>query len=165
MTHYSAEIKEAMLKRMMPPNATPISLLSEESNIPLSTLYNWRTQSQHQGIAMPSNTKKAQHWSAADKLAVVFETRALNQAELGEYCRKKGLYREQIEAWEAAALSGYEQKDQRDKQTQAQSKADQKSIKRLEAELKRKNAALAETAALLVLSKKSRAIWGESEDV
>ena len=164
MTQYSAPIKEALLKRMMPPNPVSISVLSQESNIPLSTLYNWRMQSQKQGIPMPSSHKKADHWSAADKLAVVFETHSLNQAELGEYCRKKGLYQAQIESWEAAALAGYEQQKKHQQAVQYQSKKDQHRIKQLEKELKRKNAALAETAALLVLSKKSRAIWGESED-
>ena len=62
----------------------------------------------------------------------------------------------------AAALSGYQQQEQLDKQRLQQSKEDRSRIQQLEAELTRKNAALAETAALLVLSKKSRAIWGDS---
>lgn len=100
----------------------------------------------------------------ADKLAIVFETRALNITELGEYCRRKGLYPEQIKAWEAAALSGYQQQEQLEKQRLQQSKEDRQRIVQLESELTRKNAALAETAALLLLSKKSRAIWGDSEE-
>jgi len=36
-------------------------------------------------------------------------------------------------------------------------------IRELEAELRRKEKALAETAALLVLKKKAQAIWGEPE--
>ena len=53
---------------------------------------------------------------------------------------------------------------QRKKQEAAERKADKKRIKQLEKELKRKDAALAETAALLVLRKKLNAYWGEDED-
>ena len=44
-------------------------------------------------------------------------------------------------------------------------KAAQQRIKQLERELRRKEAALAETAALLVLRKKAEALWGKEEDV
>lgn len=162
MNPYSAESKEAIIKRLMPPNPVSVATLSAETGISSATLYNWRKQIQATGQAIPATANRPDHWAAADKLAIVFETRALNVAELGEYCRKKGLYPEQIQAWESAALSGYQQQEQLDKQRLAQSKADRSRIQQLEAELTRKNAALAETAALLVLSKKSRAIWGDS---
>jgi transposase-like protein len=164
MKKYTAESKDAIIKRLMPPNPVSVATLSSETGIPLATLYNWRKQTQASGQAVPATTKHSEHWTAVDKLAIVFETRALNIAEIGEYCRKKGLYPEQIKAWEAAALSGYHLQEQLEKQRLQQSKEDRQRIGQLETELSRKNAALAETAALLVLSKKSRAIWGESEE-
>lgn len=162
MKQYSAENKEAIVKRMMPPNPVSIPELSLETGIPTGTLYTWKAQYQAKGHPVPATAKRPELWFAQDKLAVVFETRTLNGVELGEYCRKKGLYPEQIKAWEKAALSGYQQQEQQDKQRLAQAKEDNLKIQRLEAELRRKDAALAETAALLVLSKKSQAIWGES---
>ena len=113
---------------------------------------------------MPSNNKKSEDWSAEDKLAVVIETASFNENELSEYCRSKGLYKEQIEQWKIAALSGYQTSLQRKKTQTKIQKDDRNKIKKLERELNRKEKALAETAALLVLSKKWNAIWEENED-
>lgn len=113
---------------------------------------------------MPANTKKTEDWSAEDKLAVVIETASFNEIQLSEYCRNKGLYKEQIDQWKAAALSGYQNSSQL-KKTQVQHRREDKlKIQKLERELNRKEKALAETAALLVLSKKWEAILGENKD-
>ena len=101
---------------------------------------------------------------ADDKLAVVIETASLNEAQLSEYCRSKGLYPEQINEWKTSALSGYQNNRQMKKEKIQNHQQDRKKIKRLESELRRKEKALAETAALLVLSKKCQAIWGEHEE-
>lgn len=161
MTTYSKDQKEALLKRMMPPNPVSVPTLSKETGIPEGTLYTWKSHYQNQGHAVPATDKRPEQWSAQDKLAIVCEARSLKGVELGEYCRKKGLYPEQIKNWEASALKGYQLQDQQDKQQLTQTKADRLKIEQLEAELRRKDAALAETAALLVLSKKAQAIWGK----
>jgi len=101
---------------------------------------------------------------AQDKLAVVIEAAAMNESELSEYCRKKGLYPDQVQRWREAALKGYEQAEKIQYQNNQSRKKDQHKIKKLESELRRKDRALAETAALLVLRKKVQAIWGEEED-
>lgn len=162
MTHYSADQKAAILKRLMPPNPVSVATLSAESGIPSATLYHWRKQTQAKGHAVPATTQRPDHWAPEDKLAIVFETQTLNTAELNEYCRQKGLYPEQVQAWKLAALSGYQPQEQRDKQRLAEQKENRQRIRGLEANLRRKDAALAETAALLVLSKKSQALWGDS---
>jgi transposase-like protein len=97
-------------------------------------------------------------------LAVVIETVSFNEVQLSEYCRRKGLYQEQIEQWKSAALSGFQQSRQRKQEKLRLRREDKKTIKNLERELKRKDKALAETAALLVLSKKCEAIWGVNEE-
>ena len=92
---------------------------------------------------------------------------ALNEAEMPENCRKIGLFTEQKRQWKAAFISGVAARpasppEQRKTLTVDQKKNKQ-TIKKLERELKRKDKALAETAALLVLTKKAREIWGEPE--
>ena len=94
----------------------------------------------------------------------MLETSPLNVAELAEYCRKKGLFAEQIEQWKQACMSANASAIEQEKQQKLQSRADKKHIKRLETDLRRKERALAEAAALLILRKKANAIWGESED-
>ena len=164
MRRYPIEFKESIIQKMMPPNAISVPQLVKETGVADVTLYKWRKEYRDQGIAVPADSSNPENWSAEDKLAVVVETMPLNEAELSEYCRSKGLYTEQIEQWKQAALTGYQSNVQVAKQRTRDHKKDQKKIKQLEAELKRKEKALAETAALLVLSKKCQAIWGESEE-
>ena len=164
MRRYPIEFKESIIQKMMPPNAVSVPQLVKETGVADVTLYKWRKEYRDQGIAVPADSSNPENWSAEDKLAVVVETMPLNEAELSEYCRSKGLYTEQIEQWKQAALTGYQSNVQVAKQRAREHKKDQKKIKQLEAELKRKEKALAETAALLVLSKKCQAIWGESEE-
>ena len=113
---------------------------------------------------MPADNSNPENWSADDKLAVVIETAALNETQLSEYCRSKGLYAEQIVQWKAAALSGYQHSEQVEKEKARSRQEDKKQIRKLESELRRKEKALAETAALLVLAKKCEAIWGDEEN-
>ena len=84
--------------------------------------------------------------------------------ELSEYCRKKGIYPGQVQRWKEAALTGYDLDEQIQHRKSNARKEDKRKIKRLASELRRKDKALAETAALLVLRKKAQAIWGESEE-
>jgi transposase-like protein len=158
---YSAERKEALLRQMMPPQNRLVSELARESGITEQTLYTWRRQLRNQGTPVPGSGKNAEEWTSEDKFAVVLETAALNASELAEYCRRKGLFAEQVATWRAACMAANA------KQTRgqpAQSKEDKKRIRQLEKDLQRKEKALAEAAALLILRKKAQAIWGDKEE-
>jgi transposase-like protein len=161
---YSEERKEAILRQMMPPENKAVSVLARESGITEQTLYTWRRQLKAQGMPVPGDGKNAEEWSSEDKFAVVLETAALNEAQLAEYCRRKGLYVEQIAAWREACKLANAHSAERTREQREQSKNDRKRIKQLEKELHRKERALAEAAALLILRKKALAIWGEHED-
>ena len=161
---YSAERKEAILRRMMPPENKPVSELARETGITEQTLYTWRRQLKSQGVAVPGDGKNAEEWSSEDKFAVVLETAAMSAAELSAYCRRKGLFAEQIAAWRQACRAANANAAQVGKSQREQSKGDQKRIRVLEKELNRKEKALAEVAALLVLRKKVQAIWGDQAE-
>ena len=113
---------------------------------------------------MPGDGKNPEGWSSEDKFAVVLEAAPLNAAELAEYCRRKGLYPEQIAAWRAACQAANANAAEQAREQRHQSKDDKRRIQRLEKELQRKEKALAEAAALLILRKKVQAIWGDKED-
>jgi transposase-like protein len=165
MTRYSVEFKAATVKKMMPPNAMPIREVKRATGVTDVTLYKWRNEYRNKGVAVPGDDIKPDNWTGQDKLAVVIETAALNESELSEYCRKQGLYPEQVQHWKEAALKGYESDEKIQQQQLSSRKEDKRKIKKLESELRRKEKALAETAALLVLRKKAQAIWGDEEDV
>lgn len=123
----------------------------------------WRLQ----GEVVPATEKDPDGWSASDKFTVVLETAGLNATELSAYCRERGLYPEQVERWRQAATDANEKpvltlKEQKElERLRAQ---DQREIKRLKKELTRKDKALAEAAALLLVTTKMQALWGEVEE-
>ena len=161
---YSPERKSSVLKRMLPPNNVAIRQLAQEEGISEATLHKWRAEARLKGQLMPDADAGPEGWSSRDKFAAVLETATLNEADLGEYCRKRGLYSAQIAAWRSAC----EQANDRDRASSVRlgrvTKEEKKRIKDLERDLARKDRALAETAALLVLRKKASAIWGGDED-
>lgn len=101
--------------------------------------------------------------SATQKLAVVTETGQMNEAELSEYCRKKGVYPQQVKDWRSQAEAAMAGMMVSGKEHRQALKWQRRQREQLERELRRKEKALAETAALLTLRKKAVAIWGEAE--
>ena len=165
MPIYNESQKNAIIAKMLAPNHPSISQLTTETGISKSCLYRWRRDAINRGKSAPLKSHKPNQWSPQNKLASVIETAPLNEAELSEYCRKKGLYPSQVQEWKASALSGYQNTLPQNKAKKSiQNPEDKKKIATLERELRRKDKALAETAALLVLSKKYEAIWGANEE-
>lgn len=122
-------------------------------------------QSQITGALSARKKSTSEQWSAEAKLAVVIETGSMNEAELSEYCRSKGLYAEQVKDWKTNSLKGFASSREQEVESKQQRKADQIEIKNLKRELRRKEKALAETAALQALRKKLDAFWeNDNED-
>ena len=135
-----------------------------QEGINLSTLYSWQKQFNTSGLSV-TKVSSSEKWSSEEKFSVVLETATLSEVELSEYCRVKGLYPEQIKAWKLACIAGNTATKQVKRiKTTPEQKSDKNRIKELERELRRKEKALAETAALLVLGKKFDAYWKEKED-
>ncbi len=165
MTKHPPELKEKIVARMMPPKNESIHTLARETGISEGTLHQWRKQARKNGFAAPADGKESERWSPQDKFLIVMQTYAMNEAEFAEYCRSKGLYAEQIEAWRDVCMQANGGVAQQSAQYQQALKQEKKRSRDLEKELRRKESALAETAALLTLRRKARAIWGDGEDV
>jgi len=105
--------------------------------------------------------KRPQDWTAEEKLSAVIEAAALSDEELGAFLRRKGIHGAQLKEWRQIVLSGLEKRPPR---LSKKSTAEARRIRELERELARKEKALAEAAALLVLKKKAQAIWGDGDD-
>lgn len=164
MTKHPPEFKEKIIARMMPPTNESIRTLAREKGISEATLHQWRKQARKNGFAAPADGKESERWNPQDKFLIVMQTYAMNEAELAEYCRSKGLYAEQIETWRDACMQANGGVAQQAVQYQQALKQEKKRSRDLEKELRRKESALAETAALLTLRRKARAIWGDGED-
>ena len=161
---YSKERKQAVLAKLSPPYNRPIADVAAEEGVSQGTLYNWRKEARERGELYPNAGTEAEGWSARDKFAAVLETASMNEAERAEYCRKRGLFPQQLVAWRQACEQANDWADERRRRQSASDREQNRRVRELERELKRKEKALAETAALLTLSKKARAIWGDGED-
>lgn len=161
MPRHSHELKDALIKKMMPPMNQSVAAISRESGISKPTLYAWKHDAQSSGLVIPARISSADQWDAKARLAVLMETALMNEAERSVYCREKGLYPEQLDAWKASfegADAGHTSA------SKAELALERKRSRALEKELLRKDRALAETAALLTLSKKAQAIWGDAQE-
>lgn len=160
MPRYTQERKEAVLKKLLPPNNLSVPQVADAEGISPGTLYNWLSQAKNKGAVVPgSRASHTEKWSGEARFAVVLETASMNDEEKAAYCREKGLYPEQIERWRLDCIAGASNKP---RNTEPLRKANNE-IKRLKRQVKRKDKALAESAALLVLSKKFQALWEDEE--
>jgi transposase-like protein len=157
------ERKEAILAKMTGPDRRSVAALSAEEGISTATLYNWRKEARLQGRLLPAHDDQPEGWTSQDKFNAVLETAALSETALGEYCRRQGLYPEQLARWrEACSRANDDAASERAHQERLQ-RGERARVRELEKQLRRKEKALAETAALLVLRKKAEAIWGEED--
>ena len=99
---YSAEEREWVIQQMMPPPNRAVVELAEATGITPVTLRTWQNLARAEGRIVPGDGKRSDQWSGADKFRIVLETAGLSQAELGVYCRTKGIYPEQVEQWHLA---------------------------------------------------------------
>jgi transposase len=159
-SYYKASFKEAMVQKMSGPEGVSACSLSVETGVPQSTLSRWLRQygTVEPGRSTMSNKKRPENWPAEQKLKTVQEYDALADEEAqGRFLRERGLYSVDIERWREEMLQALGRKPSRkDPKNQR--------IKELESELRRKEKALAETAALLTLKKKAHDIWGDNQD-
>jgi len=164
MKSYTKQRREAVIAKMTGPNRKSIAELEKEEKICAATLYKWRKEARAQGRVMPESDDSPEGWSSRDKFNAVLETAALSEEELSAYCRRNGLYPEQIRRWGEACAAANDWERASSKELEKARREDRARMAALEKELGRKESALAETAALLTLKKKADAIWGESGD-
>lgn len=159
---YSKEQKDKVVARILSGEETIVDI-SRDTGINANTLYRWRVGAKRTGLSSTTKYKNADKWSAEDKFMVVLETANLSELEFSEYCRKKGIYPEQVKEWKEACMNANSSSEKNSK-TAKELKKEKREKEKLQKELDRKEKALAETAALLVLSKKANAIWGTDNE-
>ncbi len=162
MRNYSEELKSTMVAKLARPDGISAVALSQEVGIPHQTLSRWvkgYANFRGKGGGMMKR-KRPEDWTAERKLKAIVEYENLDEEQKGIYLREEGLHSVHLERWQQEFVEAYAS---RKKKTRGGDPR-QKRIKELEDDLSRKNRALAETAALLVLKKKAQAIWGDPED-
>lgn len=169
---YSDSFKAKMVQKLADPHGPTATELAREVGVHQTTLSRWLRQAgrvaegrsvlllaDHPRRTMPP--KRPQDWTAEEKLNVVIEAATVPEEELGAFLRRQGLHEAQLTQWRQAVLSGLEKPAAR---TAKKRSPEARRVRELERELARKDKALAEAAAILVLKKKAAAIWGDGDD-
>ena len=155
---YSKEFKEAIVKKLLSRGDKTISDFCGENSLKLSTVTRW--QSKCANVSVMKNKRNKSKYSAEKILKIISETYSLSAEDLGLYLRANGLHSNQLTEWRAEMLklmSGpkiiLNKKDERDVE-----------IKSLKKNLRKKDAALAEVSALLILQKKANLLWPSPDE-
>jgi len=163
VTIYPAKIKASVLAKALAPNAPSRVELAKEFNIPYATIYSWTTgMLDKKSVKQGNEPQRPQDKSAQDKLQAVIETLDKTETERSAYCRQHGIYINHLDDWKKQIL------DSLGVANTKKQKADHlqilNEIKELKRDLQRKDKALAEVSALLILKKKADLLWGDNED-
>ena len=156
MARYGQLFKDKAVSRLLPPESAPIETVARELSISVTTLERWRAEA----LSRPARERA---WTAAARFEAVLMTASLDEAGKGAWCRERGVYPQELEQWRESATQALAEPEEI-RASPRETKADRRRIKELERELRRKDKALAETAALLVLSKKLEAIFQRDKD-
>ncbi len=154
---YSRDFKEAVVTKIVNRGEQTLEEICREEGVAISSAGRWvRNCARVPGM---KNTKILKQWSAEEKLRVLFQSHGLKEEELGAFLREEGLHSQQISEWRAEVLTALGPR----KSNGVKDGRDQK-IKELEQNLDRKDKALAEASALLILQKKVNLLWGNKEE-
>ena len=162
MTEYSEAFKANMVKKMLLPGGPTATALSAKTGICQPTLSRWLRDAREKDVSdskPPSSARRPSDWKPAEKLRILAETEGLEGEQLGAVLRREGLHEADLAEWRQAAMAALGGGPKASTGT-----PDARRVRELEKQIRRKDKALAEAAALLVLQKKVQAIWGDEDD-
>lgn len=149
---------------LLPPYNYSLRRIANEFSIGAATVSKWRKELVSEDLLKEDVEQKTENFTAEQIFSFVIETSTMTEHELAEYCRSKGLFVEKVKKWRTISIQAHQSKAENQYKQDSIRRSDKKKIKALEKELARKNQALAETAALLVLREKFNALWETSEE-
>ena len=158
---YSRAVKVSILKRALPPNGESIRDLSNEMGISRQTIHHWIKEASSGTMSLDSSEKSPRSFTAKDKYHLLMESAKVPSEELGRFLRERGIHSEHLTLWNQELT---EMMSKKENATAKELKQLKQRVKELEKELTRKEKALAEAAALLILKKKLNALIERSED-
>lgn len=163
MNRISTSAKQAIIEKVLAKDGRTLREIAKLHNIGTSTLSKWlRTYRKH-GIIKEQRISKSNHdYSISDKFQHLIASASLDEVALGVYCREQGIYSFQLTEWKEEFMTSKDTEKQKSNLTEL--KALRAENKQLKKEVRRKDSALAEATALLILKKKAALIWGETED-
>jgi len=165
---YSATFRQEMVKKLCGPARISATQLSRQCGVSQQTLSRWLRDAKLKGMTdatrkgKETTPRRPRDWSAEQRLEAVASAATMDENELGAFLRRSGLKSADLDCWKASMLAAVQPEAQR--RAKRRKSEEHKRIRALEKELRRKDKALAETAALLTLKKKAQEIWGDPDD-
>jgi transposase len=156
VARYGQAFKDRAVARLLPPESASIQVVSQELGVSVATLERWRANA----LSIPARERV---WTAAARLQAVIATASMDETQRSTWCRENGVYPSELQQWKESATAALSEVPQ-ERVTPQQRRDAKRRIKELERDLRRKDKALAETTALLVLSKKFEAILQRDEE-
>jgi hypothetical protein len=161
MRKFSEEFKRIAVQKLFSRGSRNVEEISKELGVAKVTLYAW-AKNYGTSPGMSNTQRRPQDWSAAEKLKAVIEFEKLAPEQQGEFLRQVGLHSDHIAGWKQSMQEGLEprEKTKESRDEMSQLKAQNKELER---DLSKKDKALAEVTALLILKKKADLLWGTGE--
>lgn len=158
---YTEAFREQSLEKVYSRGSRSVKAVAEELNVNPWTLKNWMKANKQTSLSKEGlSTKRPQDWSLAERLEMLLESHGLEEEALNAFCRERGIFRHHLVQWREAFETGVSSGLQANRSEMRELKEANKGLK---SELNRKEKALAEAAALLVLQKKYQALWEEGD--
>lgn len=154
---YSEEFKKLAVAKMLSRGSRSTGSVMEELGLGSSTIYKWMGIYSPEDHIMSRKPVSPQSLSAQEKFKLVFEFEKLPEVRRGEFLRAAGVTEDQLSQWKSMMTEGLGGNNSSESELKGQ-------VKRLEKELNRKEKALAEAAALLVLQKKIQSYYGSGDE-
>ena len=152
---YSEAFIEQAVVKLLSRGKRTVREVALELNVSYHTAKNWMKRGHPERAgASAGKEKRPQDWSASEQLQALNETHALSGEALQAWCREHGLFAHHLSSWKTAFCAPA--KAAADTGQWRSLKDENEQLRR---ELLRKEKALSEAAALLMLQKKFRALW------
>lgn len=157
-TRYSSAFRDQAIQRACQRGERTLDEVAAELSINIATLKTWMKQARKASNApqrLPTDRP------VAERFDLLVQSAALKGEALSAFCRERGLFVHQLETWRREFTTPTARPDA-DLRTRCEALTRERDA--LQREIVRKDKALAEAAALLVLSKKVQALWGDAVD-
>jgi transposase len=156
VARYSKTFKDRAVARLLPPESSPVQQVSQDTGVSVATLERWRADA----LSTPARERV---WTAVARLQAVIATAAMDEGQRSIWCRENGIYPTELQQWKDDATAALGEVPE-ERASAQETRDSRKRIRELERDLRRKDKALAETAALLVLSKQLQAIFQKRDE-
>ena len=161
MAGYSAQFRNNVLRKLLPPQGKSVGEVAREFGLSTATIYGWKAKMNDGTLEVDDGAQGARHRQLSEKFSLLLESRGLAEDELGTWLRDNGLHSEHLSVWEQEVREAMTKGEEQAREELREAK---KQIKRQQKELERKEKALAELAAVVTLQKKTELLFRDHQD-